>query len=45
VPAAPPPAAPAAAAPDVDLDELAEKTLRKLVRMLAIEKERRGIAL
>ena len=27
----------------VDLDELAERTLKKLVRMLAIEKERRGI--
>lgn len=27
---------------NVDLDELAERTLKKLVRMLAIEKERRG---
>ena len=37
-PAGAPPAGPGA----VDLDELAERTLRKLVRMLAIEKERRG---
>ena len=52
-PSGPAPAAtPAPAAPagpgtpsDADLDELAERTLRKLVRMLAIEKERRGVAL